>query len=42
MPPRFLLDVAAGAEKDEVHTTTSCLTFDRPGMIQINAVNIVV
>ena len=30
MPPPFLLGVAAGAEKDEVHATTSYLIVDRP------------
>jgi hypothetical protein len=35
MAPRFLLDVAAGTEKDEVHPMNR-----RPvDMIQINAVN---
>jgi hypothetical protein len=29
MPSRFLFDVAAGAEKDEVHAMTSSLTVDR-------------
>lgn len=30
MPPRFLLDVAAGAEKGEVHAANSRLIVDRP------------
>jgi len=29
MAPRFLLDVAAGTEKDEVHLMTLYLTVDR-------------
>jgi len=30
MAPRFLLEVAAGTEKDELHPITLYLTFDRP------------